>query len=286
MSKQNDYFLNQLYNPEFSPGDFQTIGLNSGNTSIENKDEYKKLDIVQNNPLLQTDGKFDENKFNRLYDQALVGYNLMSNSASNEKLATSYSAFRDDIFAKSAKRTNQLETFITKMPNPNRQQIGFVSNNIMENPSQSIREIAQNQLVWDGETNSWVDAPNDTWFNNFINPKVLAQYDEDIDINGKSASEFGFDKEHIAHKKGEKKINPLTGTYYYETLNGRDIYGRDVLSGWDTLTKDGSWVNQYDFFDSDDLEKSPTGSLMKSVVKVAPALIPSIAPWYVGARVL
>ena len=286
MSKQNDYFLNQLYNPEFSPGDFQTIGLNSGNTSIENKDEYKKLDIVQNNPLLQTDGKFDENKFNRLYDQALVGYNLMSNSASNEKLATSYSAFRDDIFAKSAKRTNQSETFITKMPNPNRQQIGFVSNNIMENPSQSVREIAQNQLVWDGETNSWVDAPNDTWFNNFINPKVLAQYDEDVDINGKSASEFGFDKEHIAHKKGEKKINPLTGTYYYETLNGRDIYGRDVLSGWDTLTKDGSWVNQYDFFDSDDLEKSSKGSLMKSVVKVAPALIPTIAPWYIGARVL
>ena len=286
MSKQNDYFLNQLYNPEFSPGDFQTIGLNSGNTSIENKDEYKKLDIVQNNPLLQTEGKFDENKFDRLYNQALLGYNLMSNSASNEKLATSYSAFRDDVFAKSAKRTNQSETFITKMSNPNRQQIGFVSNNIMENPSQSIREIAQNQLVWDGETNSWIDAPNDTWFDNFINPKVLAQYDEDVDINGKSASEFGFDKEHIAHKKGEKKINPLTGTYYYETLNGRDIYGRDVLSGWDTLTKDGSWINQYDFFDSDDLQKSVKGSLMKSVVKVAPALIPTIAPWYIGARVI
>lgn len=286
MSKQNDYFLNQLYNPEFSPGDFQTIGLNSGNTSIENKDEYKKLDFVQNNPLLQTDGKFDENKFNRLYDQALIGYNLMSNSASNERLATTYSAFRDDIFAKSAKRTNQSETLITKLPNPNRQQMGFVSNNIMENPSQSIREIAQNQLVWDGETKQWVDAPNETSLDNFINPKVLAQYDEDVDINGKTASEIGFDKNHVAHKKGEKKINPLTGTYYYETLNGRDIYGRDVLSGWDTLTKDGSWLNTYDFFDSDDLEKSAKGSLMKSVVKIAPALIPTIAPWYVGARVL
>ena len=286
MSKQNDYFLNQLYNPEFSPGDFQTIGLNSGNTSIENKDEYKKLDFVQNNPLLQTDGKFDENKFNRLYDQALTGYNLMSNSASNERLATTYSAFRDDIFAKSAKRTNQSETFITKMPNPNRQQMGFVSNNIMENPSQSIREIAQNQLVWDGETKQWVDAPNETSLDNFINPKVLAQYDEDVDINGKSAFEIGFDKDHIAHKKGEKKIHPLTGTYYYETLNGRDIYGRDVLSGWDTLTKDGSWLNTYDFFDSDDLEKSAKGSLMKSVVKIAPALIPTIAPWYIGARIL
>ena len=286
MSKQNDYFLNQLYNPEFSPGDFQSVGLNSGNTTIRNKDEYKKLDFVQNNPLLQTEGKFDEDKFNRLYEQSLVGYNLMSNSASNEKLATTYSAFRDDIFAKSAKRTNQAETFITKLPNPNRQQMGFVSNKIMENPTQSIREIAQNQLVWDGETNQWVDAPNDTSLNNFINPKVLAQYDEDVDINGKSASEMGFDKDHIAHKKGEKKINPLTGTYYYETLNGRDIYGRDVLSGWDTLTKDGSWINKYDFFDSDDLEKSTKGSLMKSVVKVAPALIPTISPWYIGARVL
>ena len=286
MSKQNDYFLNQLYNPEFSPGDFQSVGLNSGNTSIENKDEYKKLDFVQNNPLLQTDGKFDENKFNRLYDQALIGYNLMSNSASNERLATTYSAFRDDIFAKSAKRTNQSETLITKLPNPNRQQMGFVSNNIMENPSQSIREIAQGQLVWDGETKQWVDAPNETSLDNFINPKVLAQYDEDVDINGKTASEIGFDKNHIEHKKGEKKINPLTGTYYYETLNGRDIYGRDVLSGWDTLTKDGSWLNTYDFFDSDDLEKSTKGSLMKSIVKIAPALIPTIAPWYVGARVL
>jgi hypothetical protein len=45
----------------------------------------------------------------------------MSNAASNEKLATSYSAFRDDIFAKSAKRTNESETLITKIANPNRQ---------------------------------------------------------------------------------------------------------------------------------------------------------------------
>lgn len=286
MSKQNDYFLNQLYNPEFSPGDFQSVGLNSGNTSIENKEEYKKLDFVQNNPLLQTDGVFDEKKFDRLYEQSLVGFNMLSNATSNERLATTYSAFRDDIFAKSAKRTNESETFITKIANPNRQQIGFVSNNIKENPTQSVREIAQNQLVWDGETNSWIDTPNNSTLDNFINPKVLAQYDEDVDINGKTSSEIGFDKEHIAHRKGDKKINPLTGTYYYETLNGRSIYGRDVLSGWDTLTKDGSWINKYDFFDSDDLEKSVGGSLTKAAVKIAPALIPIISPWYIGARVL
>ena len=176
MSKQNDYFLNQLYNPEFSPGDFQSVGLNSGNTSIENKDEYKKLDFVQNNPLLQTDGKFDEHKFDKLYEQSLVGFNLMSSAAKNEKLATSYSAFRDDIFAKSANRSNESETFITKIANPNRQQIGFVSNNIKENPKWSVREVAQNQLVWDGESNQWVDAPNDTTVNNFFNPKFFQSF--------------------------------------------------------------------------------------------------------------
>jgi hypothetical protein len=37
--------------------------------------------------------------------------------------------------------------------------------------------------------------------------------------------------------------------------------------------------------DSDDLEKSITGTLVKSVIKVAPAFIPGISPWYIGARV-
>jgi len=67
-------------------------------------------------------------------------------------------------------------------------------------------------------------------------------------------------------------------------LNGRSIYGREVLSGWDTLTVDGSAINKYDFFDSDDIDKSFRGSLMKSIVKVVPALIPAISPWYIGAR--
>jgi len=51
------------------------------------------------------------------------------------------------------------------------------------------------------------------------------------------------------------------------------------------LTTDGSVWNEYDFFDSDDLEKSITGSLIRNVVKIAPAFIPYVAPWYIGARV-
>ena len=50
MEKQNDYFLNQLYNPGFSPGDFVNLGINTSNTSLQNKDVYKNLDAVRNNP--------------------------------------------------------------------------------------------------------------------------------------------------------------------------------------------------------------------------------------------
>lgn len=276
--KENDYFLNQVYNLEFTPGDFATVGLNSSNTTIQDKSVYKDLDIIKNNPMFQTNGKFDEKKFDIVYDKAMFGFKQMSETASNEKLASSYSAFRDDIFADKSQKKQESETYITKIANPNKQTLGFVNSNIMEAPTMSVREIAQSQMTWNGQ--KWIEAPNDTWFDNFFNPKVLAQWDFDADINGIATS----DPSKVVYHKGEKKINPLTGTYYYETLNGRSIYGRDVLSGWDTFTRDGSAINKYDFFDSDDIEKSGTGSLLKSVVKVAPALIPQISPWYIVAR--
>jgi hypothetical protein len=88
----------------------------------------------------------------------------------------------------------------------------------------------------------------------------------------------------VKHKKGDKKINE-NGTFYYENLNGRDIYGREVLSKFDTLTVDGTFVNKFDFFDSDDKDKSIVGSLVKNAVKVIPAFIPYVSPIYLGARV-
>ena len=285
MEKQNDYFINQLYNPTFLAGDFQNVGLNAANTSISNRDTYKKLDVVQNNDLFKTNGSFDENKFNQFYDKALLGFNQLSGNGHAERLATSYSAFRTDIFAKSSlNRTTGPETFITKIANPEGTSLGFVNRNIKGVQKLSARENAEAHLFYDGATNSWKEAPNDTPFNNFFNPKVLAQYDEDVDINGKTRGQVGFDANNIQYHKGDKKINPITGEYYYESLNGRNIYGREVLSGWDTLTVDGSTFNKYDFFDSDDIEKSPEGSLLKAAVKVAPALIPVISPWYIAAR--
>ena len=275
--RENDYFLNQLTNPDFSENDFRNIGLTTDNTSIEDRDTYKSLDFIQSNPLFQTDGAFDEAKFDRFYNYSLYSYNQFANSEATEQIAKQ-DFFRDDIYASYDERTQQEETYITREANPLRQRKGLIHANDVQESPMSIREIAQTQKVWDEATQSWQDAPNESFFENFFETRVLAQYDED----GEHLDPFS--GRMVKHKKGEKKINE-NGTFYYENLNGRDVYGREVLSKFDTLTTDGSFVNKFDFFDSDDKEKSFVGTLVRNATKVVPAFIPGVAPWYVGARV-
>jgi hypothetical protein len=49
--KENDYFLNLLANPDFSPRDFANVGLNMENTSFEDKQVYKEIEQIRNNPM-------------------------------------------------------------------------------------------------------------------------------------------------------------------------------------------------------------------------------------------
>ena len=62
--------------------------------------------------------------------------------------------------------------------------------------------------------------------------------------------------------------------FYREVAPGEEIYGQDVLHISDTLTDDLSSWNKYDFFDSDGVEKSIGGTIMKTAVNVIPYLIP------------
>jgi len=94
-------------------------------------------------------------------------------------------------------------------------------------------------------------------------PLVLATYDSDED----SINPITGQLEH--HKKGEKKLN-AAGEYYLETLGGRSLIGKNVLSMGDIITSDTSAINKYDFFDSDGLDKDPTGVIAKNLAAVAP----------------
>ena len=59
---------------------------------------------------------------------------------------------------------------------------------------------------------------------------------------------------------------------------------------FDSFTVDGSVANKYDFFDSDGLDKSVTGTVMKTVASLAPLFIPGVNGYYgaalVGANIL
>ena len=59
---------------------------------------------------------------------------------------------------------------------------------------------------------------------------------------------------------------------------------------FDSFTVDGSNANKYDFFDSDSLDKSVTGTVMKTVATLAPLFIPGVGGYYgaalVGANLL
>jgi hypothetical protein len=145
--------------------------------------------------------------------------------------------------------------------------------------------LANPTEVYDSEGNpdwskaKWHDAPNDSWFTDFTDTRVLAQWESDgehIDpITGET----------VKHSKGQLKLNE-EGTYFYENLDGRDIYGKQVLNKMNTLTTDGSFWNKYDFFDSDDLkQKSIEGSIMKNAVLVGSMFIPYVGPWIAGLSV-
>lgn len=278
MIKEHDYFLELMSNPTFSPKDFQLVGLNSENTGIQDKSKYKNSQVIQDNLMFQTNGKFDEAKFDKAYEQALYQYNDLARLSQAEK-----PFFRDDIFAPKELRgdSEKPEFKIQKIANPLRQKQSFVNFGIKEDPTMSVREIAESNPVFDYKTGKWTDSPNETWFDNFLNPKVLAQWDFNADENGNPTN----DPNKIVYHKGDKKIDPTTGTYYYETLGNRDIYGREVLSGFDTLTTDGSIYNKYDFFDSDDREKSLTGSLTRAVAQIAPVFVPYVGEVYIGTRI-
>lgn len=278
--KENDWFLNTVTNPSFSISDFRGVGLDASNTSLADENTYRNIPQITDNPMFQTDGGFDEAKFHNYYQIAAEAYNKLADETYQEDIIKQATFHRDDIFVDPSQRREGPDINIFREPNPLKQKRGIRRLNLLDAPTMSIDEIAQTQKVWDPATKTWHAAPNDSFFEDFFDTRVMAQWDFNADADGNPTN----DPARIVHKKGELKLNE-NGTYYYENLNGREVYGRKVLSKLDTLTTDGSFWNKYDFFDSDDLQKSVGGTLMKNIATIAPMFIPGIGAWYIGAGI-
>ena len=284
MPKQNDLILTLLANPQFTTEDFQEVGLSANNTSLEDENTYINSKTITENPLFQKEsGEFDKDKFHSVYIGASKMFQDLSDTTQNPK--TVYSKY--NIWAPLAQRDMTPQFELVKSPNPDRitkSMIVFGRNGEREKTPQ---EIAQSQQVFNSKTGEWMDSPEDLFsfkklFNdpigffsdNFGSNKVLAQYDEDVDVNGNKRGSINFNENLIEHRKGEYMLNE-NGTYYYRTLkDGENIHGKQLLHYSDILTREGSALNSIDFLDSDDIEKSTFGTFVKDASLIGAMFIP------------
>lgn len=278
--KEQDLMLNIIGNQTSTLQDLMKSGLSVDNTSLEDRDTYKNSQMIQALPMFQDEqGQFSQPKFDNQYNVAVGAYNQMAYDKYYKQLMDQVTYSSQNIFAPPSKRKESGFEYM-KMPNPQRLTQGLVGVGRYSNPTMSESELAQTQEVVDWKTGKKMESPNGNWFKYLGDTLVLAQYDETEDIFGKKEGEAGFDANRIAHRKGQLKLNE-NGTYYYETLGGRDVTGRRVLWKGDTLTTDGSWVNKHlDFFDSDDIEQNSTvGTILKNTALVGSMFLPVVGPY-------
>lgn len=285
ISKPNDWFLARVENPDFHYDDFAAQDITIENTALRSKDVYQNSDYVKE---LFTDeqGNFKQQEFDRAYTEIAKSYQVYANKQYEEGALEDMEFDPYDPFRPIDSKVYTPEAKLVREVNPLGKAAGFTGIGSVGPAVRSASESAQMSKIFDWETQKFRDySPNDVALENSIvgfvkqalEPLVMAQYESD------GWHEDPFSGERVAHKKGEYKINDQ-GMYYYETLGGRSAYGKQFKSIADSFTVDGSSLNDYDFFDSDGLDKSVVGTLMKTAVTIAPLFTP-IAPYYGWAMI-
>lgn len=292
-TKANDWVVALVDNPTFGLQNFKDVGLSADNTVLQDKNTYRNSQYIQDR-FQDNNGKFDETAFNKFYNNAASLYQAFANNQFEDDILSDvdfdpYDALRP----KGAEDKNRKLGFdVVRVSNPDRLKTGISRVGRTDEREWTVSELAQKERVFDYETKQWKDyTPNDrTLFGNlggFLSslsePLVIAQWeDEGYHIDPHTGRR-------VKHKKGDYKYNE-EGNYYYETLGGREAYGKQFKSIFDSFTVDGSNANKYDFFDSDSLDKSVTGTVMKTVATLAPLFIPGVGGYYgavlVGANLL
>ena len=142
MNKENDLFLNMLYNPDMSLLDLKQVGLDSTNTGIDSMDSYRENKKVKE--LFTTpQGTFKEEEFTKAYNNAKAAYNVMSTLDTDEAIIKSSTWDKHNIWAPKNLIRNEPNIKVTTIANPMKQQSGIVSLGKVEQPKLSISEIAQ-----------------------------------------------------------------------------------------------------------------------------------------------
>ena len=284
--KQNDWLVASLNNPEFTAQDFKDVsGMTLDNTQFMSKDVYKNSLYIRNQKMFQdSNGNFSDQKFDAYYNNVASTFRDFS----TENSVDNYEYSMWDVNRPAGGRVKDINFNLNTVNNPDHIRIGVGGINKTTNSDKSRRELAQNSKIFDPATGTFLDkSVNDiSLFTNpfeyisslFDDPLVYATYDEDtVEIDPITGNK-------VTHKKGEWKVNE-DGEYYTEKANGRNLRGKTVVSVADYLTSENSAINKYDFFDSDDLEKSVAGTVAKNVASIIPMFIPYVNTAYSGLLV-
>lgn len=284
--REHDIMMDMIANQGMSFDNLVTVGLNANNTSLQDMSTYESNEWVRDHFKDQY-GEFDKTQFEAFYNNAKVYYNALASANYDESMKRQATYHRDNIFAPIEQRRKGPDFMEFQMANPYQTTSSIYELGRVGERTKSIDEIAQANKVLLNPTTAgenlenaqWGDTPNDSFWGYFTDTLVMAQYDQDgthIDP---------FTGEQVEHKAGDLKLDN-TGNFYYEKLDGRDIYGRRVLNKMNVLTTDGSFWNQYDFFDSDDInQKSIGGTVLKNLALVGTMFIPYVGPWIAGLSI-
>jgi len=270
-NKRNDWLATVYYNPTLSLSDMPDINITPDNTEFKTRDEYRNIPAVVNT-FKNENGEFDEKKFNALYDVASQLYNDFENENYIKRLPNLLGHLNSQWDAPLDSNFINTSPHINLHDNENEisfglSEVGHTGKSLYAD--KTALEIAESQKVVDyltGEELDWTPEDKGGLIKGFTRPTiVLATWDEDGSevINGIS----------VPHKKGDLKYNK-NGKPYTELLGDRNPSQKTVINWTDTFTRESSKWNKYDFFDSDDLEKSFVGVLAKTAFTVIPYFVP------------
>ena len=217
--KEYDLFMNMLRNPEASLDTFMLGGLNTDNTQLLDKSEYKSSNKIQE-ALKDQYGQFDEVKFDKLYNNAQMYYNILSQTDYDKIMKEQITYHRDDIFAPADQRRKGPDFQQVVVPNAYKYTSSIHELGKIGERTKSVDELAQSNKVLLNPTTAgenlenaqWGDSPNESFAEHFFDTLVLAEWDSDGTHKDPITGEL------VEHTKGDLKLDQ-TGNFYYEKLN-------------------------------------------------------------------
>ena len=278
IKRENDIFVSTLLNPEANINDLIQGGVTANNTQLLTPEQYKDLDFIKKQFSDKKDN-FDEELFNRVYEAAAAKFNDLATVQSYKDLEKLGTYNPNDIYTPFGAKQEAKGATISRVRNPFEQTTGIRSLFGAQDSEKSVRELAQKNKIFDTETGKYLDKSAEDlglFGGLFSKPLVYATWDED---GTHFDPTLGRD---VTHRKGDYKLNE-DGKFYTETIGNKQGYGKQYVALSDILTKEDSWLNKVDFFDSDDKEKSAIGTIMKTAAKIAPYFIPYVNTFWGGA---